>query len=52
MIHYFLFYDSRNRLMAKDKMTLEEYRQCSNYYRDAAYVVEVNLEDYKKARVI
>lgn len=49
MIHYFLFYDSRNRLMAKRAWTLEDYRRRAVFLKDAAYVVEVSESEYNKA---
>jgi hypothetical protein len=50
MIHYFLFYDSRNRLMAKRAWTMEDYRRRSIYLKDAAYIVEVSDQEYKEAK--
>jgi hypothetical protein len=49
MIHYFLFYDSRSRLMAKRAWTMEDYRRRAIYLKDAAYVVEVEKEVYNKS---
>jgi len=47
--HYFLFYDSRNRLMAKRAWTMEDYRRRAIFLKDAAYVVEVSEQEYNKA---
>ena len=49
MIHYFLFYDYKNRLMAKRAWTLEDYRRRAVFLKDAAYVVEVSEKEYKEA---